>query len=350
MPEQQGRSHHPRRVLVALCTATAATVGGFAFAPAGYAEPSIEEVSDQVEDLYHQAEQASERYNAARDDLAAAQRRIDRAEATVAKNEAAVADAMAGVANFASASYQVGGIDPTLQTLLADDADTYLTGASVIGVYADQEAARLEAVEQQRRELEQAELLAQDELVRVQAIEAELEKEKETVEQKLADAEKILDGLEADERQALEDERAREEAAAAASRGDTTTSSDTVTSDVPASGKGQIVVDFAMAQVGEPYLWAAEGPSAWDCSGLTMMAWREAGVSIPRSSSSQIDAGVRVSKSQLQPGDLVFYYSPISHVGIYIGNGKIVHATKPGDVVSVDSVDLMPFAGASRPG
>lgn len=73
-------------------------------------------------------------------------------------------------------------------------------------------------------------------------------------------------------------------------------------------------------------------------------------MSLPRSSGSQINVGTRVSKSQLEPGDLVFYYSPISHVGIYIGGGEIVHATHPGDVVSVDDVDLMPFAGATRPG
>lgn len=322
-------------------------MGGIAFAPAGYAEPSINEVREQVDDLYQQAEAAAERFNAATDQLADAQRRIDRAEATVQKNEAAVADAMAGMASFASASYQVGGIDPTLQTLLADDPAAFLAQASVLDAYADQQAAKLDAVAQKRRQLEQAQLLAQDELTRVQAIEAELAKEKATVEQHLADAQEILDGLQAEERQQLAD--ARDAAAAEASRSDSS-SGDTVLPDVPASGKGKIVVDFAMAQVGEPYQWAAEGPSSWDCSGLTMMAWREAGVSIPRSSGSQIGAGVRVSKSQLQPGDLVFYYSPISHVGIYIGGGQIVHATHPGDVVSVDPVDLMPFAGASRPG
>nr|WP_281352525.1 NlpC/P60 family protein [Phytoactinopolyspora alkaliphila] len=105
-----------------------------------------------------------------------------------------------------------------------------------------------------------------------------------------------------------------------------------------------------MAQRGEPYQWGGSGPNSWDCSGLTMMAWRQAGVSLPRSSGSQIGVGTRVSRSQLQPGDLVFYYSPISHVAIYIGNGQIVHATKPGDVVKVSPVDQMPFAGASRPG
>jgi cell wall-associated NlpC family hydrolase len=119
---------------------------------------------------------------------------------------------------------------------------------------------------------------------------------------------------------------------------------------VPASGRAQVAVDFALAQLGEPYSYGAEGPDSWDCSGLTMKAWAQAGVSLPRSSSAQIGVGTRVSKSQLQPGDLVFFYSPISHVGIYLGNGQVVHATHPGDVVSVDPMSYMPFSGATRPG
>jgi cell wall-associated NlpC family hydrolase len=81
-----------------------------------------------------------------------------------------------------------------------------------------------------------------------------------------------------------------------------------------------------------------------------MKAWAAAGVSLPRSSGAQIGVGTRVSLSQLQPGDLVFFYSPISHVGIYLGGGELVHATHPGDVVSIDPISTMPFSGATRPG
>ena len=87
---------------------------------------------------------------------------------------------------------------------------------------------------------------------------------------------------------------------------------------------------FAMAQVGKAYVFGAAGPSAFDCSGLTMAAWAQAGVSLPHSSSAQYASGRHISESELQPGDLVFYYSPISHVGIYIGNGQIVNALNPG--------------------
>lgn len=329
-------------------------MGGVALAPAGFADPkpTIDQVKTQVDDLYHQAEQATERYNAATDELAAIQRRIDRAQASVATQEAKVAEVTASMAGFASASYQVGGIDPTLQALLADDPATFLAQASVIDVYADQQSDQLAAAAAERRELEQVKLLADEELSRLKAVEAELETEKTTVEQLLADAQGILDGLEQEERDRLDQlERDREDNSNNPDRNDEDEDdNDEEPPDVPSSEKGRVAVDFAMAQVGEPYDWAADGPGSWDCSGLTMMAWREAGVSISRSSGSQINDGARVSKSQLEPGDLVFYYSPISHVAIYIGDGKIVHATHPGDVVSVDPVDMMPFSGASRPG
>ena len=97
-------------------------------------------------------------------------------------------------------------------------------------------------------------------------------------------------------------------------------------------------------------MYGAAGPDAWDCSGLTMAAWAAAGVSLPHSSSMQYGSGTPVSTSALLPGDLVFYYSPISHVGLYIGNGQIVHAPNSGSSVYVTSMSSMPIAGAVRPG
>ena len=99
--------------------------------------------------------------------------------------------------------------------------------------------------------------------------------------------------------------------------------------DVAASGSAGAAVQFAMAQVGDAYVYGAAGPDAYDCSGLTMAAWGAAGVALPHSSSAQYGSGPHISASALQPGDLVFYYSPISHVGMYIGNGMIVHAANP---------------------
>ncbi len=109
-------------------------------------------------------------------------------------------------------------------------------------------------------------------------------------------------------------------------------------------------VSYAMAQVGKAYVWGASGPSAFDCSGLTMAAWATQGVSLPHNSGAQYAAGTPVSESELQPGDLVFYYSPISHVGLYVGNGQVVNALNPGSGVQVSGLHDMPFSGAVRPG
>ncbi|MDI2126559.1 NlpC/P60 family protein [Yinghuangia seranimata] len=118
---------------------------------------------------------------------------------------------------------------------------------------------------------------------------------------------------------------------------------------VSVSGKAAAAVAFARAQLGKPYVYGAEGPNAYDCSGLVQAAWKAAGVSLPRVTNDQYAAGHKVSISNLQPGDLVFYYSGISHVGIYIGNGQIIHAPNSRTVVKIASVDSMPIAGATRP-
>ena len=118
----------------------------------------------------------------------------------------------------------------------------------------------------------------------------------------------------------------------------------------PKSTAAKKAVAAALSKVGSRYVHAQAGPSSFDCSGLTSYAWKQAGVKIPRTSRTQLSAGRRVSKSALQPGDLVFYYSPVSHVAMYIGNGKIVHAANPRSGVTTTSVNSMPFAGAVRVG
>ncbi len=116
------------------------------------------------------------------------------------------------------------------------------------------------------------------------------------------------------------------------------------------SSKAAIAVATAKAQLGKPYVWAADGPDAFDCSGLTMYAWAAAGVSLPHSSADQINYGTRVSLDNLEPGDLIFYYSPIHHVGMYVGNGMIIHASTEGEPVKYGTLEHAPIAGASRPG
>jgi cell wall-associated NlpC family hydrolase len=116
------------------------------------------------------------------------------------------------------------------------------------------------------------------------------------------------------------------------------------------STPGEVALAFAEEQLGDKYKFGAAGPDKWDCSGLTMKAWAEAGVKLPHSSAQQYKIGRKVKKADLQPGDLVFFYSGPSHVGIYAGDGEIVHAPRPGKKVTHIKVSAMPWKGARRPG
>jgi cell wall-associated NlpC family hydrolase len=118
----------------------------------------------------------------------------------------------------------------------------------------------------------------------------------------------------------------------------------------PATGGAQQAVATALAQQGDPYSWGAAGPGAFDCSGLTLYAWASAGVALPHSSSAQYGVGMHISRSQVRAGDLVFFYSPIHHVGIAISNRQMVHAPTYGQVVQVADIDSSPYVGATRVG
>ncbi|MGY1606354.1 MULTISPECIES: C40 family peptidase [unclassified Geodermatophilus] len=139
-------------------------------------------------------------------------------------------------------------------------------------------------------------------------------------------------------------------ASAAAGGGGGTATGTVAAAPAPApTGAAQVAVDTALAQVGDRYVYGATGPDSFDCSGLTSFAYKAAGVSIPRTSKAQSTFGTAVAKADLQPGDLVFFYSPVSHVGMYIGNGQMVHASTASKPVAVVDLDSMPsYAGARR--
>lgn len=352
-PGPSAHALRPRHALVTLCAAVATVGGGLAGAQVVSADPdlTLDEVKERVADLHHEAEVAAERYHRATDELDDLERQLAKAEEKVESQESLLKEMISDVGGFAAASYRAGGMDPTLQILLSDDPDDYLAQASVIDAYANQQAEQLAAVATQRQRLEQDTLLVEEDLARIEALEQELAEEKARADELLAEAEALLDQLEAEERARLEEERRQAEREALAEQ-ESRTEDRSDDGSSGGSGKGQIALDFALAQLGDAYLWGGTGPDAWDCSGLTQAAWAQAGVSLPRSSGAQIGVGTRVSWDQLQPGDLVFFYSPISHVGIYAGNGQMVHAVRPG--VPVEVVDLggyyaSNFAGATRP-
>ncbi|MFC5728377.1 MULTISPECIES: C40 family peptidase [Nocardioides] len=317
--------------------ALAASIGLSLSAPTSpaHAEPDIDTVRDRVERLYHEAEQASERYNDARLELAELNEEVDSLEADQARQGDALEGVRSDVRDSIIQRYQSGGLGPAGE-LLASDSEGFLDQLSTLSTIDGLQDSllsdydnELEAYDIRKDQTEQRRNDVAD-------LQAKLAEEKETADSKLEEAEELLSRLEEEEREAILSRDGGMRAPDAAS--------------IPASGRAAVAVRYALAQVGDSYVYGAAGPNAFDCSGLTMMAWGQAGVGLPHSSSAQYGSGARVSQSELQPGDLVFYYSPISHVGIYIGNGMIVHAANPGSGVRVAAVNSMPYTGAVRPG
>ena len=325
------------------------------------AEPSIADVRERVSTLYHEAEQASERVNDARIRLESAKGRLDRLHDRVQDQRAEYHDVRDQVVATVRAQVQGETLATASQVLLSSDPDAFIHQMTTVDEYTMHQTELARRLEDQAAELDVREERAQRVVSAIATDRAALAEDEAEIEQKAAAAAALLDRLEEERREAREALRAREAAQVSrdASRDASRTASRTATSPAPeaaaapaapVSGTAAAAVQFALAQVGDTYVYGAAGPDAYDCSGLMMMAWAQAGVALPHSSSAQMSSGTPVSTSALQPGDLVFYYSPVSHVGMYIGGGTVVHAANPSTGVNTAPLTSMPIAGAVRPG
>ncbi|MFF9027623.1 C40 family peptidase [Streptomyces iakyrus] len=338
-------------------------------APQADDKPSLEEVEKKVDDLYRQAGSATEKYNAAKEKTAKQRKRADALIDDVAKRTQKLNEAREELGSFASAQYRTGAAAPDTATfLLADTPQDYfdqtqlmdrMTGRQKVAV-DDYIAQQSETMEKRQEATESLEALTESQ--------GDLKTAKATVQRKLADARELMSKLTAEEKARLAaiekqkqeeaarkaDELARQQAAQrqaqeeAAQQQDSgssssgTAGSGSSTSTAPADSsyatKADKALAFARAQIGKPYVWGAVGPGSYDCSGLTQAAWKAAGVDLPRTTYDQVNAGTTVPLSQAQPGDLVFFYDDVTHVGIYIGNGMMIHAPKPGTYVREESI------------
>jgi cell wall-associated NlpC family hydrolase len=334
-------SSRPARLLTGLCVAAlGGSVLSLSLAAPTQAEPDIDTVQSRVDRLYHQAEQASERFNDARLEVRRARGRLDTLESQLARQRSRVESVRSQVAASVVAQYQGQALSTTSEVMLSDTPDDFINQLTTVSAFHDQQSQMMDEFAVQAERLEDRERAAQRQVTRIAENSQRLGEEKAEIDDKAAKAKRLLATLEA-------------RAAARASRSESRTASGVAGAtfaSVPASGRAAAAVRYAMAQVGKSYVYGAAGPSAFDCSGLTMMAWAQAGVGLPHSSGAQMGSGTPVSQSELQPGDLVFYYSPVSHVGMYIGNGQIVNALNPGAGVAISGVNDMPYSGAVRPG
>ncbi|MFI5692893.1 NlpC/P60 family protein [Kribbella sp. NPDC051586] len=350
-----GRINRTKGIALAAITSTAVAAGVILIQGAASADPAptLAEAKKQVAELQHQAEVSGESANDLRGQISASATRVKALQAGIAKQQAQVDGVKRQIGSLAVAGYQTSGISTTAQLLLSTNPDQFLSQASTAQAFAGQQNSALRRYQVAQGKLTDLQASEQTELAALQTVQAKQDAFKKQLQTNLDAAEKVLDKLSAADRKRIDEENAK---AVEKARGERPTrdgdreSDDKDLPNVPASGRAATAVNAALSQLGDPYVWGADGPSSYDCSGLMMYAWGKAGVSLSHSSKAQTGEGRPVSKSDLMPGDLIFYYSPVSHVAMYLGNGRIVHAPRPGKSVEIAPMDEMPFNSAVRPG
>ncbi|MGN6160681.1 MAG: C40 family peptidase [Marmoricola sp.] len=310
---------------------------GLASSPAD-AKPTPESVKAKVQRLYREAETASEQLNNATAQVKSATTTMTALNSDY-KHEQTISAAMRKqVAAIVVSQYQGQSLSAASQVALSGDPTAFIQGMNVMTGVNSQRADVLNqyAIELKRLALRRA--AVQTEAASLAHARAQVAKQNQVIKKATAQAEAQLSSLQAPQRAAVVRSISGPSFAPASVK-------------VPkVSGMAAVAVRYAMAQVGKPYVYGAAGPNAFDCSGLTMAAWGAAGVALAHNSAAQMGEGTPVSESQLQPGDLVFYYPGISHVGMYIGNGMIMNAENPSVGVVIAPLHSMPYEGAVRIG
>ena len=330
-----------RRSLV-LAASTALTVGVMPMsataAPSAPPAPSTaSEAASLVAARGHELEGVTEEFNEARARVELEQAAAAAAAAAVADSEARLAVTKQQLAEIARSAYTGQGLGALQAFMSSGSPEDVLARMGTLEVIAQHHS---------------------DVISQVAAAQAAADQARVAADQAAAQAEQQLD-VAADKQSVMKSEIAAyqsqyqtlsvtEQEQADVLHGGAALAPPPTGNIVAATEAAQAVVDTAMAQLGDPYVWAAAGPDSFDCSGLVQYAYAAAGIALPHSSVMQAGMGRPVSRAELQPGDLVYYYSPISHIGIYIGGGKLVHATTFGSPVEVGSVDMAGYVGARR--
>jgi peptidoglycan DL-endopeptidase CwlO len=329
-------------VLVVGLLVAESTLLAAARSPAAAAPSSAGELQQRLEGLNRQADQQVEDYLQAKLAVERTRKSIRILQEQLEAVHGQLADARASIAARAAVAYIQGPATDVASLLAAGDPTDALERAQMLDLLATHDTDQVLAA----RAIERS---AQDRAADLAAV----ERQQAAILDQMADRKARIEELVAQTEQTLEQLRAAERRRAAAANRPTTAPAADSSSPTPppkaVSGNVGAVIRYAYAQLGKPYQWGATGPGAFDCSGLTMMAWAQAGVSLPHSSRAQIGIGRQVTKSELQPGDLIFRYSPISHVSLYVGNGQQISATHTGSTVKLQSAFQGEIVGYSRP-
>ncbi|BAJ27999.1 MULTISPECIES: C40 family peptidase [Kitasatospora] len=339
------RPKQPSRARISVFTAAAATAVALtaqAGAHAAPAQPNKDEVKAQVDKLLEEQEQAAEKFNGAKERSDQLRKQADDLQDQVARGQEQLTELSSGLAAVAGDQYRQGGVDPSMQLMLSSNPDKYLAQAASFDQAASTQAETLKSLKEQQRRLDQQKQEAAQVLHELDTQTQALNDAKSEVNGKLAEAQKLLAKLSAADRAAI-----LRDTGGTASR----SSNRVDPASLPqASGYAATAVAAALGKQGSAYVWGATGPNTFDCSGLMVWAYAKAGVSLPRTSQSQGSYGVNVGTDwhNAQPGDLVVYYGDRHHVGMYIGDGMVVHAPRTGDVVKVMKVDTLPISTIRR--
>lgn len=391
------RGHrHTGKVLTALGASAALVLVSLLGAPATSATPErIAQIEAQLAALGQEQAYANEAVLTAEFEFNEITAQITKTQGKVDQAKTDLKETQGSIGRYAAAAYRTGGIDSSLQLLLADNPQEFLDSAIVLDIVANGQNAALRKSQVARLKLAQATAELGQQQAQAEIVLAQMESYKTELDTKIAETETYLAQLEEEERQRLEEERKRREAqqraaaaaaAAAAAQQSSSSSSGSGSSSSGSSSSGSsgsgssgsggtssgggsysggsgvssdraaIAVAYALSQVGKPYVNTPPGarpPASYDCSKLTTAAWAQAGVYLTPYSAAQINQVRTISQNELQPGDLLFYYNPnwgrIGHVSMYIGGGMVVEASSPATGVRLHPVYWSNFVKAGRP-
>ncbi len=309
------------------------------------AAPSLAEVQAKVRQLEEEATTAAEGAQEAKVKLAILTKTLNGIKAKADIQGAEVAALRRSLGAIAVEQYKSGGFGQSFQLLFSSDPTLYLSSAGSLDAITRRKSTQLRKFEAAQQRLNATTLLVNDKIALVAAAQKKLAAQSALAKRKLAEAEKLLSKLSKAERERLARLAEDEENA------DQKSSLEAAKSANGVSGRAGVALKYALKQIGDRYVFGAAGTVTWDCSGLTMRAFQAAGVSLPHSSAAQSRMGKKVALNALKPGDLLFYGRPVSHVGIYLGGGKMVHAPRSGSrvkVASSGSLGKKPLVGARR--
>jgi cell wall-associated NlpC family hydrolase len=308
------------------------------------AAPNLIEVQGRVRDLQEQATEAAEGAQEAKVQLAKLKKTLDTVQQQASQQGASVTALNKTIGTIANERYKAGPLSQSLELLFSTDPGLYLSAAGSLEAVTRQKTADLKKFSVATQRLTATSLTVADKLAMVKAAEAKFTKQLALANSKLKEAEELLAKLTAAERERLAKLNNDEEDA------DQQKSLSDAGKYSGVSGRAGTAIKYALAQIGDKYVFGADGLTYWDCSGLTMRAFGSAGVSLPHSSRAQYRYGKAIARKDLQPGDLVFFGKPISHVAIYLGPDRMLHAPRSGSRVKIANMNMgrKPYIGARR--